>query len=166
MCGQVGNTTRSTTDEEDISMLRNHRLLLALTLAAVGLATYTSAASGYAVGGDYAVNAQRYVITLAGDYAVSDGYAVGSDYAVTEASANYAVYAVTHQYAVYAVQAAGGTITNDLSQQIGVLIVEAPNADFLNLLQKYAVMDGYAVIDSVSRDRGVKQEAPPQQTKK
>src|SRR5215212_10677051 len=127
-------------------MIRNHRLLVAaLAAAAVLAALLPAAASGYAVGNDYAVSMDRYVVTLSGDYAVTDGYAVGSSYAVTQASSQYAVYAVTHQYAVYAVQAAGGTITNDLSSQIGVLIVQAPNADFLNLLQKYAVMDGYAV---------------------
>ena len=56
------------------------------------------------------------------------------------------------QYAVYAVQAAGGTV-DDLTQQIGVLIVQAPNANFATLLQQYAVIDGYAVIESVSRTR-------------
>ncbi len=148
-------------------MIRTHRLWLAAVSAAAVLAVLMpGVASGYAVGNDYAVSMSRYVVTLSGDYAVTDGYAVGSSYAVTQASASYAVYAVTHQYAVYAVQAAGGTITNDLSQQIGVLIVEAPNSDFSSLVQKYAVMDGYAVIDSVSRDRGVKQEPPPQQTRK
>ena len=144
-------------------MTRTHRLWLAVLLAAAALAVLMpGAASGYAVGSDYAVATDRYVVALAGDYAVTDGYAVGSSYAVAEASANYAVYAVTHQYAVYAVQAAGGTITNDLSQQIGVLIVQAPNSDFATLLQKYAVMDGYAVIDSVSRDKGTPQSSKPE----
>jgi subtilisin family serine protease len=158
---------RSTTDEEDLNMIRTPRLWLAALSAAVAFAVLMpGVASGYAVGNDYAVSMNRYVVALSGDYAVTDGYAVGSSYAVTQASASYAVYAVTHQYAVYAVHAAGGTIVNDLSSQIGVLVVEAPNADFANLLSQYAVMDGYAVIASVSRDTGVKQEAPPQSTRK
>src|SRR4051812_12511568 len=148
-------------------MIRTPRLWLAVLTAAAAFAVLLpGVASGYAVGNDYAVSMDRYVVTLSGDYAVTDGYAVGSSYAVTQASSQYAVYAVTHQYAVYAVQAAGGTITNDLSSQIGVLIVQAPSSNFISLLQQYAVMDGYAVIASVSRDTGVKQEAPPGQTRK
>jgi lantibiotic leader peptide-processing serine protease len=139
-------------------MFRYHRLLLAVLLAGVALGALAGSASGYAVGGDYAVQTQRYVITLSGDYAVVDGYAVGASYAVTS---NYAVYAVTHQYAVYAVQAAGGTITDDLSTQIGVIIAQSPNADFATLVQKYAVVDGYAVIDAVSKDKSVPEEQRP-----
>jgi subtilisin family serine protease len=137
-------------------MFRYHRLLLAVLLAAVGLAAIASSASGYAVGGAYAVDTQRYVITLAGDYAVSDGYAVGKAYAVSESSSNYAVYAVTHQYAVYAVEAAGGTIVNDLSTQIGVIVADSPVANFADLVKQYAVVDGYAVIDAVSKDKSTK----------
>ncbi|MBD0347529.1 MAG: S8 family serine peptidase [Thermoleophilia bacterium] len=114
---------------------------MAVLVAAVALGGLTlSSASGYAV------DTKRYIITLDGDYAVTDGYAVGSD---------YAVYAVTHQYAVYAVQAAGGTITNDLSKQIGVIVAESANGNFAQLVQEYAVTGGYAVIDSVSEDRSV-----------
>lgn len=148
-------------------MIRTPRLWLAALAAGVALAVLLpGVASGYAVGDDYAVSTSRYVVTLSGDYAVTDGYAVGSSYAVTQASASYAVYAVTHQYAVYAVQASGGTVVDDLSAQIGVLVVEAPNTNFVSLLQRYAVMDGYAVIAGVSRDSGTKQEAPPSRTRK
>jgi subtilisin family serine protease len=142
-------------------MFRYHRLLLAVLLAAVGLAAIASSASGYAVGDSYAVQQERYIVTLAGDYAVSEGYAVGTAYAVTQQSPAYAVYAVAHDYAVYAVEAAGGTIVDDLSHQIGVLVVESPNADFANLLMQYAVMDGYAVIDAVSRDTASHQKPEP-----
>jgi subtilisin family serine protease len=145
-------------------MFRYHRLLLAVLLAAVGLAAIASSASGYAVGDSYAVQQERYIITLAGDYAVSEGYAVGTAYAVTQQSPNYAVYAVTHNYAVYAVEAAGGTIVDDLSQQIGVLVAESGNSDFATLLMQYAVQDGYAVIDSVSRDAATLQKDPGQVT--
>src|SRR3954462_8442560 len=109
-------------------MFRYPRLLPAILVAGVALGI-ASSASGYAVGDDYAVQAQRYVITLNGDYAVSEGYAVGS---------SYAVYAVTRDDAVYAVQAAGGTVTNDLTQQIGVLVAESTNANFATLVQQYA----------------------------
>ena len=119
-------------------MFRLHRLLLAVFVAAVALCGLTlSSASGYAV------ETKTYIITLDGDYAVVDGYAVGS---------SYAVYAVTHQYAVYAVQAAGGTVTNDLSKQIGVIVAESANGNFAELVQNYAVMGGYAVIESVTED--------------
>jgi subtilisin family serine protease len=157
----VGGTARTTTDEEDIQMFRLHRLLLAGVLAAVVLAGLGANSAG-----GYAVDTKTYVITLSGDYAVVDGYAVGSAYAVTEASANYAVYAVTRQYAVYAVQAAGGTITNDLSKQIGVIIAESPAADFATLVQQYAVVDGYAVIDAVSEDTSATQKKPSGEPRK
>ena len=137
-------------------MFPHHPRFCGLLLAGVALGL-ASAASGSTDGTGYAVQAQRYVVTLTGDYAVSEGYAVGSSYAVS-GHPSYAVYAVTHDYAVYAVQAAGGTVTNDLSRQIGVLIVESSNADFATLLQQYAVMNGYAVIQSVSRDRATKQK--------
>src|SRR5438094_10048879 len=107
-------------------MFRYPRLLPAVLLAGVALGL-ASSASGSA---DYAVQSERYIIALNGDYAVSEGYAVGS---------SYAVYALAHDYAVYAVQAAGGTVTNDLSQQIGVLIAESSNASFATLVQQYAV---------------------------
>ena len=129
-------------------MFRYPRLLPAVLLAGVALGL-ASSASGSA---DYAVQSERYIIALNGDYAVSEGYAVGS---------SYAVYAVAHDYAVYAVQAAGGTVTNDLSQQIGVLIAESSNASFATLVQQYAVTNGYALIQSVSKDKATKQKQPP-----
>jgi lantibiotic leader peptide-processing serine protease len=135
-------------------MSRYARLLPAILLAGVALGLAGSA-SGYAVGDGYAVQAERYIIALNGDYAVSEGYAVGS---------SYAVYAVAHDYAVYAVQAAGGTVTNDLSRQIGVLVAESSNANFATLVQQYAVINGYAVIQSVSKDKATKQKKHPPPT--
>jgi subtilisin family serine protease len=121
------------------------RLLTAMFLAAVALGL-ASSASGSTDGTGYAV---RYIIALNGDYAVSEGYAVGS---------SYAVYAVAHDYAVYAVEAAGGTVTNDLSRQIGVIVAESSNANFATLVQQYAVTGGYAVIQSVSEDTATTQK--------
>src|SRR5919197_1674896 len=109
-------------------MLRFARLLPAVLIAGIALGIASSAS-----GGDtYALQAERYIIALNGDYAVSEGYAVGS---------SYGVYALTHDYALYAVQAAGGTVTDDLSQQIGVLIAESSNANFATLVQQYALAD-------------------------
>ncbi len=131
-------------------MFRAHRLSLALVLAAAALCTLgASSASGYAVGETYAVDTQRYIVTLDGDYAVSEGYAVGS---------SYAVYAVTNQYAVYAVQAAGGQVVSDLSTQIGVLIVESANAEFATLVQQYAVLNGVSL--TVSKDKAAEGKKP------
>jgi subtilisin family serine protease len=84
---------------------------------------------GYAVGDDYAVGC---------DYAVGGDYAVGADHAV---GAAYAVYAVAHDYAVYAVESSGGTVVSDLFGQIGVLVVESPNAAFADLMRSYAVVE-------------------------
>jgi len=139
-------------------MFRFHRVLRAALVAGVALGVITAPANAGTTGTN---QTQRYVITLAGDYAVSEGYAVGSSYAVYAVSQSYAVYAVTHDYAVQAIQAAGGVVTNDLSQQIGVIVAESPNAQFASLLQKYAVMDGYAVIDAGSPDKATKQPQPP-----
>ena len=133
-------------------MFRYRRVLGAALLAGVALGILAGPASGTPAGTS---QAQRYVITLKGDYAVSEGYAVGSSYAVYAVSQSYAVYAVTHDYAVRAIQSAGGTVTDDLSQQIGVIVAQSTNAQFATLLQRYAVTSGYAVIDGVSKDRRV-----------
>ena len=55
-------------------------------------------------------------------------------------------------------------MTNDLSQQIGVIVAESANAEFATLLQKYAVTNGYAVIDGVSKDSATKQPQPQPST--
>ena len=133
-------------------MFRHHRMYRALLLALVALGLVAGSASSSRAGDSYALHAQRYIIALNGDYAVSEGYAVGS---------SYAVYALAHDYALYAVQAAGGTVTNDLTQQIGVIVAESSNANFATLVQQYALADGYALIQSVSLDKASKQKPPP-----
>jgi subtilisin family serine protease len=99
------------------------------TVAALALAgsltLNASAAEGYAV---------RYLVVFEGTYAVDGTYALGGD------------YAVNHEYALSLVQQAGGTVTNDLSRQIGVMVVESTNDAF------YALMDGYALVEEVGRD--------------
>jgi lantibiotic leader peptide-processing serine protease len=94
----------------------------------------------YAVDGTYAVESTYAVLctyAVTGTYAVGGGYAVGCDYAVGDL---YAVYAVAHTYAVSIVEAAGGTVTNDLLQQTGVLVVESTNALFAEVMRSYAVV--------------------------
>jgi subtilisin family serine protease len=94
----------------------------------------------YAVDGTYAVESTYAVLctyAVTGTYAVGGGYAVGCDYAVDGV---YAVYAVAHNYAVSLVQAAGGTVTNDLLEQTGVMVVESTNSLFAEVMRSYAVV--------------------------
>jgi lantibiotic leader peptide-processing serine protease len=111
----------------------------------------------YAVDGDYAVD-EEYAVE--DEYAVEEQYAVGSCYAVDSTYAvgpEYAVgscYAVAHDYAVGLVTLAGGTVTSDLMNQIGVLVVESANAAFADIMRSYAVLNGYAVVEEVAEDFG------------
>jgi subtilisin family serine protease len=107
-------------------------------------------------GGAGTADTKRHLVVFAGEYAVDGTYAVESTYAVL---CNYAVlngYAVTcndsvaHDYAVSLVTAAGGTVANDVLAQIGVLVVDSPNALFAN------VMRTYAVVEEVGEDFAVK----------
>jgi lantibiotic leader peptide-processing serine protease len=96
---------------------------------------------GYAVDGSYAVESTYAVLcsyAVGGTYAVTGQYAVGCNYAVTPL---YAVYAVAHDYAVYAVEAAGGTVANDLLKQIGVLVVQSASPTFADVMRSYAVVE-------------------------
>jgi subtilisin family serine protease len=107
----------------------------------------------YAVGGEYAVESTYAVVcnyAVATGYAVANGYAVDCSYAVGQDYAVSNAYAVAHSYAVSLVSAAGGTVVNDLFGQIGVLVVDSPNALFATL------MENYAVVDVVGSDFGVK----------
>ena len=92
----------------------------------------------YAVGGEYAVESTYAVLcnyAVASGYAVANGYAVNCNYAVGENYAVSQVYAVAHSYAVSLVQAAGGTVVNDLLGQIGVFVVDSPNSLFADLMR-------------------------------
>lgn len=103
------------------------RTLAALTglILAGSLTLSASANEGYAL---------RYLVVFSGTYAVDGSYALGGN------------YAVNHEYALGLVQAAGGTVTADLSKQIGVMVVESTNSAF------YAVMNGYALVEAVGLD--------------
>ena len=89
-------------------------------------------AGEYAVDGEYAVESTYAVLcnyAVTSGYAVLNGYAVGCNYAVGGDYAVSQTYAVAHAYAVSLVQAAGGTVVNDLFGQIGVLVVDSPKLD-------------------------------------
>jgi subtilisin family serine protease len=103
---------------------RSVALLVALVLA--GSMSVSASATDNA--------ASRYLVVFDGTYALDGSYALGGD------------YALNHQYALSIVEAAGGTVTNDLSKQIGVMIVKASNADF------YALLSSYALVDEVGLD--------------
>jgi len=118
-------------------------------------------------GGASTGDSKRHLVVFAGDYAVDGTYAVDGGYAVL---CNYAVlngyavgcnYAVAHDYAVSLVEAAGGTVTNDLLSQIGVLTVDSSSALFANLMRTYAV------VQEVGEDfaaKGVPEGGPEQTT--
>jgi len=122
-------------------MFKRHALVGAI--AAIVLLV---GASPVGAGSSSAGGTQSYLVVFAGDYAVDSTYAVGGGYAVL---CNYAVlsgyavtcdYAVAHDYAVSLVETAGGTVTSDLLDQIGVLVVESSSALFDDLVRTYAVV--------------------------
>jgi len=113
-----------------------------------GLATLT----GLVLTGSLALNvaastgaAQNYLVVFNGTYALDGTYALGGS------------YALNHEYALGLVRAAGGTVTTDLSKQIGVMIVRSSSSTF------YALMSGYALVDAVGRDyswQGIPEAGP------
>jgi lantibiotic leader peptide-processing serine protease len=141
-------------------MFKRHRLagaLLALLLLVgvshVGTGTASSGSSerylvvfagDYAVDGTYAVESTYAVLctyAVQNGYAVAGGYAVGCNYAVGDDYAVSPVYAVAHEYAVSLVEAAGGTVVNDLLGQIGVFVVDSSSTTFADVMRSYAVVD-------------------------
>lgn len=80
----------------------------------------------------------RYIVVFDATQLADGSYALGGD------------YALNHAYALSLIQAAGGSVLRDLSAQIGVVLVESPNALFAD------VMRGYALVDEVGSDFGVK----------
>src|SRR5687767_2689796 len=92
----------------------------ALAMATAALGTPTFAADSAA---------ERYIVVFDGGYALDGSYALGGN------------YALNHSYALEIVRAAGGTVTSDLSKQIGVMVAESSNAQFATLLDSYALVD-------------------------
>ncbi|HVM30383.1 MAG TPA: S8 family serine peptidase [Candidatus Limnocylindrales bacterium] len=102
-------------------------------------------ASGYAL---YALYALDDVYALTGsdaDYALTQGYALGGVYALGDN------YALARDYALSLVAKAGGTVTADLTRQLGVMVVDSKNSAFAE------TMSSYALVASVGRDFGWKQ---------
>jgi subtilisin family serine protease len=123
-------------------MFKRHGLAGAI-LAIVLLVGVSAVGTGGASTGD----TKRHLVVFAGDYAVDGTYAVDGGYAVL---CNYAVlsgyavgcnYAVAHDYAVSLVEAAGGTVANDLLAQIGVLAVDSSSSLFADVMRTYAVVE-------------------------
>jgi subtilisin family serine protease len=74
-------------------------------------------------------SAQRYIVVFAGDYALDGTFALGGN------------YALNHEYALTLVEATGGTVTADLSKQIGVMVVASANALFADTLRTSALVE-------------------------
>ncbi len=97
----------------------------ALALGLVGVPGGVAATSGAT---------QRYLVLFAGTYALDGSYALGGD------------YALNHAYALEIVRVAGGTVSNDLSKQIGVMVVESSNDQF------YALLKSDALVEEIGQD--------------
>jgi len=148
------------------------RFGLVAVIAAIALLVGAPVVS---TGGASPGDTKRYLVVFSGDYAVDSTYAVGGGYAVLcnyavasgyAVGCNYAVgsgYAVAHDYAVSLVTAAGGTVANDMLNQIGVLAVDSSNALFADLMRTYAVVQEVGQDFAASRvpDGGPEQTADP-----
>ena len=93
------------------AVLRQGVILLALVVFAALLAAPAGA-------GTARISSDRYIVVLAGNQKASGFQLAG-----------------TRQTATAAVAAAGGTVLRDLSRQIGVMIVRAPDAGFASRLR-------------------------------
>jgi lantibiotic leader peptide-processing serine protease len=120
----------------------------------------------YALSSDYALYALDGSYALANSYALYALYALDDVYALTGGSDQYALandyalggvyalddnYALARDYALTLVAMAGGTVTSDLSRQIGVMVVDSKNASFAQ------AMSSYALVAAVGTDMGWKQ---------
>ncbi|HEY8135561.1 MAG TPA: S8 family serine peptidase [Candidatus Limnocylindrales bacterium] len=114
--------------------------------------------SGYALARDYALGAGYALAQATAGYALDSSYALldstagdylRDGYALLDAYALDQNYALARDYALYALSMAGGTITSDLSRQIGVFIVDSRNAQFAQ------IMKSYALVQYVGKDFGV-----------
>jgi hypothetical protein len=109
-------------------------------------------ARNYALGQGYALAKATTGYALDGSYALLDQTAnnyLGNNYALLDAYALAENYALARDYALYALSVAGGTITADLSRQIGVFIVDSKNTQFAQ------IMKTYALVQYVGKDFGV-----------
>ena len=113
---------------------------------------------GYALGRNYALG-QGYALAQATTgYALDSSYALldqtagnylGNNYALLDAYALDENYALARDYALKLISVAGGTITADLTKQIGVMIVDSRNTQFAQLMKQYAL------VQYVGQDKGI-----------
>ena len=106
----------------------------------------------YALGNGYALAEATAGYALDSSYALLDetaAYALGDQYALLDAYALDKNYALARDYALEIVSMAGGTVTADLTRQIGVMIVDSKSSTFAQ------TMKTYALVQHVGRDMGV-----------
>ena len=105
--------------------------------------------SGYALARDYALGSGYALASQTGSYALDESYALtedtasrvlGSNYALLDAYALDKNYALARDYALWMVSLAGGVVTADLTQQVGVMMVESTNPAFKQALSSYALV--------------------------
>jgi subtilisin family serine protease len=105
----------------------------------------------YALGSGYALGAATLGYALDSAYALLDqtaAYALGSQYALLDAYALDKNYALARDYALHVITEAGGTLTADLTRQIGVMVVDSLSPTFAQTLKQYAL------VERVGRDFG------------
>jgi len=109
-------------------------------------------ARGYALGQGYALGTATLGYALDGAYALLDNTAnnyLGNNYALLDAYALDQNYALARDYALYLISAAGGTISTDLTREIGVMIVDSKNTAFAQIARSSAL------VQYVGKDFGV-----------
>ena len=104
-------------------MFKSYRVLgvllgLALAVGALPFATATASTGA----------TKNYTVVFKGEYGLDGTFQLGGN------------YGLNHQYALELVKAAGGTVTADLSKQIGVMAVQSSNALFLEAIRTYGLV--------------------------
>ncbi len=92
------------------------------------------ASVGYALDSAYALLGTTANNYLGNNYALLDAYALGEN------------YALARDYALYVISVAGGTVSTDLTREIGVMIVDSKNTNFAQ------IASSYALVQSVGKD--------------
>jgi len=108
--------------------------------------------AAYALGNGYALAEATAGYALDGSYALLDDAAadyLGDGYALLDAYALNDNYALARDYALGIISSAGGTVTADLTRQIGVMVVDSKSATFAQALSSYAL------VQYVGQDFGV-----------
>jgi hypothetical protein len=105
--------------------------------------------SGYALSRDYALGAGYALGKASVGYALDNAYALldgtannylGDNYALLDAYALDQNYALARDYALYVISIAGGTVSTDLTKEIGVMIVDSKNTSFAQIVSSYALV--------------------------